>query len=82
MSPALDTAVLQAALGRALAAGPAGAVRGRPAAAPVRDDIHAWDTLARLLREGSKAHRQRTTFARRDYLSDVLHHLADATEAA
>ncbi|MEV7418415.1 glutamate--cysteine ligase [Streptomyces sp. NPDC089919] len=52
-----------------------------PELAAAGDLEHASATLATLLREGSGAHRQRAVFARRGNLSDVLHHLADATEA-
>ncbi|MEV8534319.1 glutamate--cysteine ligase [Streptomyces sp. NPDC051211] len=49
--------------------------------AAVGDLDHAATTLASLLRNGSGAHRQRAAFARRGDLTDVLRHLADATEA-
>ncbi|MEU6862964.1 glutamate--cysteine ligase [Streptomyces sp. NPDC046876] len=41
---------------------------------------HAAKTMGGLLRDGSGAHRQRRAFARRQNLTDVLHHLADETE--
>ncbi|MET9883512.1 glutamate--cysteine ligase [Streptomyces sp. NPDC006430] len=41
---------------------------------------HAAKTLGGLLRDGSGAHRQRTAFARRQDLTDVLRQLADETE--
>ncbi|MFD7625242.1 glutamate--cysteine ligase [Streptomyces sp. NPDC059851] len=41
---------------------------------------HAAETLGRLLRDGSGAHRQRAAYARRQDLGDVLRHLADETE--
>ncbi|WP_424213897.1 carboxylate-amine ligase [Streptomyces sp. BI20] len=131
MSPALDTALLQAALSRALVATalveiaqglPEPVVREdvlrlarwraahdglegfgldpftgaetpaaslaetlldhvAPALADADDLEHAATTVARLLREGSGAHQQRRAHARRENLLDVLHHLADRTEA-
>ncbi|MFJ9644917.1 glutamate--cysteine ligase [Streptomyces sp. NPDC101206] len=41
---------------------------------------HAAETLGRLLRDGSGAHRQRAAYARRQDLRDVLRHLTDETE--
>ncbi|MCP3755884.1 glutamate--cysteine ligase [Streptomyces sp. TBY4] len=52
-----------------------------PELAASGDLDHAATTLAGLLRDGSGAHRQRTAFARRGDLKDVLRHLADETEA-
>ncbi|MEV6957140.1 glutamate--cysteine ligase [Streptomyces sp. NPDC051183] len=51
-----------------------------PELASAGDLDHAAGTLAGLLRDGSGAHRQRTAFARRGDLTDVLRHLADETE--
>ncbi|MFJ5550524.1 glutamate--cysteine ligase [Streptomyces sp. NPDC093225] len=131
MSPELDVAVLQAALGRALVATSLAALAAGEPAPQVSDDVlrlarwraahdglegyaidpftgtelpaatlaetlldllapdlaaagdleHASATLTALFRDGSGAHRQRAIFARRENLSDVLHHLADATES-
>ncbi|MFJ7159565.1 glutamate--cysteine ligase [Streptomyces sp. NPDC101118] len=131
MSPGLDVAVLQAALGRALVAAALKSLAAGEPAATVRDEVlqlarwraahdglegygldpftgtelpaatlaealldllapelaaagdleHASATLATLLRDGSGAHRQRAVYARRESLTDVLHHLADATES-
>lgn len=52
-----------------------------PELAASGDLDHASKTLAGLLRDGSGAHRQRTAYARRGDLKDVLRHLADETEA-
>ncbi|WP_328970560.1 carboxylate-amine ligase [Streptomyces sp. NBC_00239] len=52
-----------------------------PALAASGDLDHTADALSALLHEGSGAQRQRVVYARRGRLSDVLHHLADATEA-
>ncbi|MFD9357825.1 glutamate--cysteine ligase [Streptomyces sp. NPDC060031] len=51
-----------------------------PELASTGDLDHAARTLTALLRDGSGAHRQRTAFARRGDLTDVLRHLADETE--
>lgn len=51
-----------------------------PELAAAGDLDHAAGTLTGLLRDGSGAHRQRTAFARRGDLTDVLRHLADETE--
>ncbi|MGW5400071.1 carboxylate-amine ligase [Streptomyces sp. NPDC003952] len=53
-----------------------------PELAASGDLDHAAKTMAGLLRDGSGAHRQRTAFARRGDLKDVLRHLADETEAS
>ncbi|MFI8363262.1 glutamate--cysteine ligase [Streptomyces sp. NPDC085612] len=52
-----------------------------PELAASGDLDHAAKTMAALLRDGSGAHRQRTAFARRQDLADVLRHLTDETEA-
>ncbi|MFJ1867804.1 glutamate--cysteine ligase [Streptomyces sp. NPDC088097] len=52
-----------------------------PELAAAGDLDHAAKALASLLRDGSGAHRQRTAFARRQDLTDVLRLLADETEA-
>ncbi|WP_326590943.1 carboxylate-amine ligase [Streptomyces sp. NBC_01294] len=51
-----------------------------PELAASGDLDHAAKNLARLLRDGSGAHRQRVAYARRQDLTDVLRHLADETE--
>ncbi|MFG2991229.1 glutamate--cysteine ligase [Streptomyces sp. NPDC048257] len=51
-----------------------------PELAAAGDLDHAAKTLARLLRDGSGAHRQRVVFARRQDLTDVLRFLTDETE--
>lgn len=51
-----------------------------PELAASGDLDHAAKTMATLLRDGSGAHRQRASFARRQDLADVLRHLADETE--
>ncbi|WP_158076120.1 carboxylate-amine ligase [Streptomyces amritsarensis] len=51
-----------------------------PELAAAGDLDHAAKTLARLLRDGSGAHRQRAAYARRQDLTDVLRHLVDETE--
>ncbi|MGW0391690.1 carboxylate-amine ligase [Streptomyces sp. NPDC003042] len=51
-----------------------------PELAASGDLDHAAKTMAGLLRDGSGAARQRSAFARREDLTDVLRHLADETE--
>ncbi|WP_329195008.1 MULTISPECIES: carboxylate-amine ligase [unclassified Streptomyces] len=51
-----------------------------PELAAAGDLDHAAKTMASLLRDGSGAQRQRTVFARRRDLTDVLRHLTDETE--
>ncbi|MFF4581003.1 glutamate--cysteine ligase [Streptomyces sp. NPDC001389] len=130
MSPDIDTAVLQAELGRALVSSALRDIAEQRPERPVRDEVlrlarwraahdglegfgldpytgaelpaadlaealldlvapdlaaagdldHAAKTLGGLLRDGSGAARQRSAFARRQDLTDVLRHLVEETE--
>ncbi|MEW1636754.1 glutamate--cysteine ligase [Streptomyces sp. NPDC093801] len=132
MSPDIDTAVLQAELGRALVSSALRDIAEQRPERPVRDEVlrlarwraahdglegfgldpytgaelpaadlaealldlvapdlaaagdldHAAKTLGGLLRDGSGAARQRSAFARRQDLTDVLRHLVEETENA